>query len=163
MGFIYLIPDVGDRSFSVVQADSILVVCLQRTVRLANPESWHSCGCYSDRYHLPKHCCRPSTPPSCCLKGTHTILGRWFLCSGWSVYKPSTSLCCAVHFLANPPWDHSQLHWEPKSGSPLPPPFLQIAAGGCNWITEEASSFGCGRSGKMDAMLPVGVFSWSLI
>ena len=24
--------------------------------------SSHSCGCYFDMYHLPKHCCRPCAP-----------------------------------------------------------------------------------------------------
>ncbi len=31
-------------------------------VLLGDLGSWHSCGCYFDTYHLPKHCCRPRTP-----------------------------------------------------------------------------------------------------
>lgn len=26
------------------------------------PQVLYSCGCYSDTYHQPEHCCRPSTP-----------------------------------------------------------------------------------------------------
>lgn len=83
---------------------------------------------------------------------------------------PGEHSCSAALFS---PWDHSQLHREPKSGSPLPPPlppppFLQIAAGGCNWIKEEALSFG-----PVDAVRKMDVvhrswyllvfFNWSLI
>ena len=30
-------------------------------ILLGNLGSCHLCGCYSDTYHLPKHCCRPCT------------------------------------------------------------------------------------------------------
>lgn len=31
-------------------------------ILLGNSGSWYSCGCYFDKYHLPKDCCRQFTP-----------------------------------------------------------------------------------------------------
>lgn len=37
------------------------MILLQRNTMQGKWGSWHSCGCYTDVYLLPKHYCRPST------------------------------------------------------------------------------------------------------
>ena len=77
-------------------------------VLLGNLGSCHPCGCYSDTYHLPKHCCRPCTPFHCCglFQQDNLLCHKANMVQEWFEEQTSLSLTCPPNFPDLNPIEH---------------------------------------------------------